>query len=708
MKRTSKGFLALVLGTAAVWMSAGETLENDALRIRFAPAAEGFTVVAVENRLAGEVRFVHPAAGEAGFWRLDFLRGANEHIVVDNRAPAVRKAVRTAQGMRFVWQGIDLADERGVLDVTAEVTLPPGKAASEWRLTATNRSMRAALYRTSYPLLRCVTPAGKGDVLMPYKELGAVLLRKYDGRNREEVACTPGWRPPVTAFNLGEAGLYLAAHDPEVRIKDLIVGKGQDVRFDTIVEDAGLPGRAAEGPRYAVTLAAYRGDWWQAAKLYRAWALKQKWAAKGPIATRPDYPAALRDMDLLLRLNEHNVQAMSNHIAAVRRIWPDLKVGIHWYSWTPQAFCVNFPEFFPARPGAVQTAEFARRQGVTLIPYVDARSWDVDQASWTYAKRDACRQVDGRTVDEVYSPRHRLAVMCPSSPQWREVVAKLTHDAIGIGTSPNAVGFGGIYHDQFTCSRAVPCWAADHPHAKGGGAWWTEGYRQALAPVHDWCAARNAPILSEGTDDTYLDLVDGLLKASPPHADEVPFHPAVYAGYTVYYGNYANLKEDADSFRAYQMRDFTRGVLLGWLDCWKLTLPEFAAQQRLFGTLARARRTAAEFMIHGSLEDELRLVEPPPEGTVTVTRPWSGRLIARFSLPVVMGTVWRNRAGTATAVVAANWSGAPQTVRFRAPAAGLAPRPLPDFPLPECVTSADGLTTLALAPCAVVYLRTTE
>ena len=115
-------------------------------------------------------------------------------------------------------------------------------------------------------------------------------------------------------------------------------------------------------------------------------------------------------------------------------------------------------------------------------------------------------------------------------------------------------------------------------------------------------------------------------------------------------------------------------ILQGWLDRWNATAPEFAEQQKLWGRLARVRRMAQEFMIYGTLEDELRFAEPPPEGEVTLTHTWTGKTRARFPLPVVLGTVWKNQEGTATAIVAANWSDAPQTVRLRLPARGFAIR----------------------------------
>ena len=694
---------------SALAVQGGEMLENDALRIRFADAAAGYSVTAIENRFVGDTRFVNPAPGQAGFWRLDFVRkcaaGTNEHVFVDNAAFAASRSVeRMEKGLRFVWRGLDLADEKGVVDVFAEVELPSGNAASEWRISVSNRSAKAALYETSYPILREVAQAGKGDWLIPYSALGAVLRRGYAGAPKELACWSPGWRPPVAAVNLGEAGLYIAAHDPDFRCKKIVFGKGLDIRFDTPVEDAGLVGKAVEGPRYAVTVAAYRGDWWRAAKLYRAWALRQKWAKKGPIAKRKDYPKALSEMDLLFRFNEADPMAMSNHLASVRRIWPDLKMGAHWYRWSPQIYCVNFPEFFPARPHATKVAAFAKREGITLFPYVDTRLWDVDMVSWAYAKHDAVRDIEGRTKEEIYSPKHKLAVMCPTSEAWRDVVAKLAHDAIMAPSEAiNGAWFGGIYYDQTACSYPVPCWAPGHSHPKGGGCWWVNGQRRIHSVVHDWCAKRGAPIFSEGTGDMYLDMIDGYLKASWPDEDEVPFYPAVYAGYAIYYGNYQSLRDSIDSFRAYQMRDFTCGVLLGWLDRFNVTSSEFAEKQELLGMLARVRRAAAEFMVYGTLEDEVRFVEAPPRGKFEIKALWQDTK-RTFTLPTVTGTVWRNLAGTATALVVANASDESQTIRFRIPMRGFSLQPISNVLVGSYCEEGD-IGVLTLPPATVAYLK---
>ena len=694
---------------------AAETLENDALRICFEDAADGFNVAAIENCLVGDTRFVNPAPGKGGFWRLDFVRkdadGKDEHVFVNNLASAVSRNIeRTAKGLRFTWRGVDIADEKCVLDVTAIVDLLPGGAASEWRISVDNRSRRHALFQTSYPILGRVTEMGKGDALISTGNLGAALRKDYrywDDDKKDREAFMPSGRPPLTAFNIGDAGLYIAAHDPELRFKSLTIQADHGVRFDTVVEDAGIVGKAAEGPRYAVTVAAYRGDWWQAAKLYRAWALKQKWAAKGPIARRTDYPKELAQTDLLFRFNEKNPEAMSNNVVALKRIFPNLKLSVHWYLWTTQPWCVNFPEFFPALPRVKETVAFAKSQGVTIAPYVDPRLWDVDLASWAYAKRDACRDMNGSLSHEIYYPKHKLAVMCPSSEAWQEVTMKMTTDAImAPGECINGCGFDGIYHDQVACSRPIPCWAANHAHSKGGGTWWAEGYRKAFSAIHDWCSRRGAYILSEGTGDMCLDSIDGYLKGGGIRRDEVPFYPAVYSGRAIYYGCIESLKDSPAAFRAYQMRDFTCGVLQGWLDRWNVTLPEFAEHQKCLRTCARVRRAAEEFMVYGTLEDEVRFVGTVPEEKFTYHSVWR-TYDYHWTMPLVIGNVWKNLSGTATAIVVANASDKRQAVRFRLPIRGFAPQHVSGVADAEYIEDG-GVGILDMPPATATWLKAGE
>lgn len=697
-------FLALSVGAE----TASTEFGNDGLSLVFAGADDGFSLKSIVNRKGGETRFVSCPPGTAGLWRLEFVRkgnaGTNEFFSVDNLAPAVRSVERRDGVLELKFGGIDLCGEKGVLDVKATVEISGRAAASRWRLEVVNRSLKSTLFRTSYPLLRNVVEPGRAEVMLPHNILGGKLSRGYKGEDRERKMHAPGWRSPVTAYNIGEAGLYVAAHDPSPRLKDMVFGSGTDLRFDTVVENAGVPGKASTGPRYPVVIAAYRGDWWNAAKIYRAWSLKQTWAAKGPIAHRGDYPQAMTDTDIWVRFNERSAAAVSNNIVQLKKIWPGLKVGVHWYCWHSCPFDVNFPEFFPAHKGVKDVVRFGKKNGYVIMPYVDFRLWDEDLASWVYAKNDALVRYDGAFYEEIYYTGRKLAIMCPTDALG-SVAEKMTRDAIG-AEGANACGFNGIYYDQTACSWGPPCWNAAHAHPLGGGDWWWKRYREILGPLHDFCSSRNVPVTSEGTGEMYLDLIDGYLGIGAlPSPDDIPLHPALYSGYAVYFGSSQSLRDPIESFYRVQAQAFVRGVVPGWHDRYNITSGEFRRQQKYIGDIARFRRAAKKFMVYGFLDNEVRMLDGQRLTDCKVEQVWRPQYSAVWKMPDVFGSIWQDIDRKTTAVVAANAADAPRTVRFKAPAQGLAVQSLDGFAA-AAAEERGGIVSLTIPARGFAFLKT--
>ena len=281
MKEGASIFAAVFL-TAAIYGSV--VLENETMSIGFSSASSGFAVTSIVNRIERDVRFVDTDCRAPDFWevRLAAEGGANPKKIVrlQNHTPAKKRSVeRIKDGYAFLWKGLSLPDEKECVDVRAEVRLAKGGTFSEWTISVDNRSRKWALMETRCPVLRGVVKSAEADVLMPHKGFGARLHKAYDTQKGEVGEFGyPGWYPMVAAYMKEGAGLYLAAHDPEGSNKSVIFSKGAEISFATPVENAGVVGKAAKGPRYPVKVAAFRGDWWKAAQLYREWAVKQKWS----------------------------------------------------------------------------------------------------------------------------------------------------------------------------------------------------------------------------------------------------------------------------------------------------------------------------------------------------------------------------------------------------------------------------------------------
>ncbi|MDD2461305.1 MAG: DUF6259 domain-containing protein [Kiritimatiellia bacterium] len=632
-------------------------LENAALRVAFAGAEQGFDCTGIENRLADDIRFVRARDPLPGLWSLTFktpadAAGQQETALLSNRSPAVqRRCVVKRRRLEFVWEGLDLPNEPGAVDVRADVSLDAGESASAWRIRVTNRSRRFGLWETAYPLLNGVVPPGVGDVLLPHGNWGGRLMRQHRGRFD---APYPSARCPLQmmAFQLGEAGLYLAAHDGAATAKRLSVSAAQDAAFHTLAEQAGVPG--AEGaPAYPVVVAAYRGDWWQAARRYRDWATRQAWTAKGPIAAREDFPSRLKDLGFWMILG--GVPAsVTNNMALAARLFPDMPIGVHWYNWHQIPFDHTYPEYFPAKPGMAEATRAMTASGQTVMPYINARLWDEEIPSFATGFPAAAKQPSGTNYVEIYGSKRKLVPMCAAAPLWQSKVQEICLRLM------DECGVNAIYLDQIGAAKPAPCYDPAHGHPLGGGGHWTAGYRKMMTPVKREAARRNVVLTTENTAEPYMDTIDAYLAWNPREQQDVPLLPAVYSGYTVYFTSPQAAQDSLDAFCAAQARDFLWGCQLGWNGEWILQ-PPHREKQQFQRELCRYRLAVRAFMVDGQLIDELRPLNEVP----LVTHLWHRTHPHTARLPAVMGTLWRDVSRERLALAVVNTTGDAQTFDVR-------------------------------------------
>ena len=678
-------------------------LANGAVRMEFADADGAFALRHIVSRIDGETQFVNVPDRGFDLWHLTFhgVDGSGKTVEKSSRSrlPSARKHFEERNGELVLrWEGMWLGDEKGVLDVTVTVRLEGDDGQSRWRIKVANRSSRWTLAETRFPCLAEVIHPGEGDVLEAAGPLGAQLHKSFAGRRDAREVKFPTTAPPVAAFMKDGKGLYIAVDDPGRPITRFRFGPGLDFSVATPVEDAGVSGKAADGPRFDVVMRPFKGDWWQVARIYREWAMRQKWAAKGPIAGRSDFPQSLKDLDVCAIVTEPRADVASNRIAGIVRAFPGLKVGIHWYNWHNSAFCVNFPELFPAKKGVREVMSAWTKAGVLMMPYTNPRLWDTNQASWAFAGDYACRNWRGGYTTVAYQGND-CAVMCPSSDRWKRSVWAWS------GRILDQLGANAIYYDQVAVARPFECFDRRHGHPVGGGTWWTEGYRRMLEPMHRLYSSHNAPITSELSGDQWLDLIDGYLLCGAPHDDEVPFFPAVYSGYAIYFGSEENLCDPEDTFESWQYRQFTWGVLPGWFDRWDLGDRRFERQRGITARLARIRRAAAEFLVYGSLMDKVRFSPPPPVREYRMNYLWRpSTWIDKVHMPEIHGTVWRDLSGRACAVFVANATGDSRRIGFRPPCAGLTPVELPETSGVR-YTESGGVGELTLPPHGIAFLK---
>jgi len=643
--------------------SAGSTvLEGGKIRLAFGPAEAGFGCLGIESRIGAEpATFSKAKPGTAPLWSLLFWRDGDQlkPLTVDSLAPCEKSVAKRDGALEFSWKGIALGDEPNALDVVATVSLAPSGDAALWRLDTVNRSKHWGMAETDYPILNRVAKPGLPDVLMPFGNWGARLCRRaVSGR---EVLYPCSVTPVQTiSFLLGEHGLQVTTLDPDAQPKKFrFADLGLCVRYRC--PDSGVPG-AANAPDFPVETAVFTGDWWTAAKRYRAWATRQKWAAKGPIATRTDFNRRLANLGYWLRLGGDS-KAVTGAVARVQAAMPGIPLGVHWYTWHQIPFDTAYPEFFPAKPGIAEGMKWLADRDVIAMPYINVRLWDAGIPSFSNAVPAACKKPGGKDfyVEHYHKPpkARDLVPMCPATELWRSRIDGICERIM------TELGSNAIYLDQLS-SHAAQCYDKSHGHLLGGGEHWAAGYHKMVGPIRERASKRGVALTCENTAEEFVDCVDAFLAWFGRSPEDVPFLPAVYSGYAIYFSSPQSREDSLDSFCATQGRDFLWGCQLGWEDPWILRAGK-SGELAFMNALCRERLAHLDFMVEGELEGEL----PTPPGCPTVDVQWkltgNSWVNDPFKMPAAMGTVWRARDGRRRAFVV-NASG--EKVAFPAGRAG--------------------------------------
>ena len=544
--------------------------------------------------------------------------------VSERRKAERRETSSDGDGVTFRWKAVELPGSQGTFDVVARVALPKGDAMSEWSVEVCNRSEKWTLFSVQYPFLDCVVSPSDpaASVLTPSKaNVGGRLLKMSEyGKNTKLFSFDyPSDRLQMCALMTGEAGVYVAAHDPTCRAKMMTVAPDGTVWFETLVENAGVPGKASGKIVYSVTVGAFTGDWWTAAHIYRDWALRQRWASKGKIAFRSDYPKKATDTHIWV-IGGGTGDYPKRTFAAMNRCWPDVGKGFTWSEWTTvgggRATNRNNPEFFPAFPDVAENSAAMSKAGFLSTLYINGRIWDKRTCGFAYAQKDATMKDDGTLHDEIYhswDEAMHYGVMCPWCPTWQDVVKRLAVRCL------DELHMGGVYFDQVSCSSPKPCYNPAHGHPLGGGRWWEQGYRQMMTEVKREFVKRDAAVISEQMGEMWLDLIDVYLNATGYTPFDVPLFPAVYSGHMVHYGRPVPLELGHDAaFREYA-RTLVWGEAFGWIIPAVPLRDDFKRRSELIYRMACHRRDWKEYLVLGTLEGEVKSGDPDVFGTVYKT-----------------------------------------------------------------------------------------
>jgi hypothetical protein len=512
----------------------------------------------------GHYNIVDQMAGDA------FAIGANAGKSVSWR----REGTATETTLRLTWTKMDVREEKATLDAEVTVTLREGDPLSYWRINVRNRSERYGIAHVRFPLLllRPIENAEDNAFLYP-RSRGEQMESAFRMRNSEDFY--------PHAFNMqfqalynkqSRKGIFLGTRDPAPSLMCIEVFNRVDeitwrpTHFPPNIafaeENFELPYDCVAGP--------FRGDWFDACQIYRAWALKQAWCRKGPLITRRDIPTWYKEAPLyfytyLTDSTEgthslpENLQIAAAHMREFLK-WTGMRFPANFYGWneirpgltsydvpfsrwrvrgsgrwagmrSENAYGGNYPKI-PALNNFAAECKRLRDDGGMVSPYVCLEIFDQgpsDNAPYAAeAKPNMIRDLYGNIrmwgIEPVWQP-------CPWTPWWQE---RLKETCV---TLLNREHVGGIYLDTMQGS-SFPCYWISHGHSAGGGSSSTIGEHELVQQIHDAVKASDpeAIITGENSAEGMIDVIDGALQVTLTPDATTPLFAAVYKDYIPRYG----------------------------------------------------------------------------------------------------------------------------------------------------------------------------
>lgn len=536
------------------------------------------------------------------------------------------------------------------------------------------RTAKTALFR----------PFFAGDILRPDWSKMKTMQRVYSSGLIFKVfncmAALEEWGVSHFFDQRGDARLHAAAFEATVGSapNTLVL---RNIWLPPVSEET----RKAGSLPYPGVYAPYRGGWYEAAKIHRAWMEMQPWFKA----------AAARDFS---RLREIDMWMWSRGNIAVSEPpvhWfmkeTGLKVALDWYWWHNVPYDTSYPFFWPPRDGEDAFRAAVKRmkdRGAFLQVYTNGMLWDEDDPRWAEGGLESTIVRDnGRIYGTTFNPftKQSQGHMCGEAPKFHAKMRKLEKTLA-------STGLDGVYMDMISCAAHLPCFNPRHKHAPGDAHALIDGYRDYVNAVH----SDNPGFLlsSEATSEAYLDRFESFIMlysswernglGTMPRVEPVPAVTVIYRGAGVLFGSFAtpggipgwdplwgpcpdkpDVEKQVAKYPDQFAVEFARGIVWGVQPMVHnflmrdVTNPRIAKDIQFMKDSAKFYHDHKDFLFDGEMLKPAKLTcamkRVPFLRTSSYKRPHESKECVQPALPTVFHSEWRAPDGRVAAVLV-NWT----------------------------------------------------
>ncbi len=695
------------------------TFTSPTLVMQFASPEDGMGLMQLHESTFGAHFLADlPKDAQPLIWKLELTNDVHKEeafFTVDNNSPAVRKYFsRQGKQLLLHWDGVKLPDEKGSADVTVTIADSAFHQMSEWRIGVKYHFEKAKLWRVVFPAfeLGVIGDSPLNDYLLTSTSDGRAINNPLGAKggtyvstdittsNEKEVIHGADFgigaaRPYGLPYPSGRmqmqfcayyekqndfyypdkkpnGALYFAAHDPKAYPKVFFFTQN-NAHHSLLFELGNYPDKAEtlEGNYqlpYPVILGGYRGDWFDAAALYRQWSLTAPWVKKGPLAKRSDIPQWLLDINAVHRGDVHAADNNLNLTWAetYRKV---LSGGMmdQWYEWSAKEKSKGYQQFaFPpdsiAPEGFAEIVKKMQDQQIYAFPYLNTGLWSTDDANFDLVKKDVIIAADGKSHPMENSKTGRATeTINVFSKSYEDYLAKVAREVV------QKYHVKGLYLDQGGAVHFGGNWGlsgdfnpnSPYPHGVTLALVQAEQRRFAAIAKSAHSVDPEVVLTGESVAEPFIDTFANRLIHFEIWPGYVPIFETVYHDYTTSYGRTVLLKpkNPGDPMPAFQIGwQLTIGVQIGRL--WTGLNLDDPVTRKYADYLARATQVKTQLPQYINYGQMLRPPTPQNPVPLVYTQEFS-RMNHVSSLPALLSSVWKAEDGSCLLLVT-NVSGAPQ------------------------------------------------
>jgi Domain of unknown function (DUF6259) len=602
---------------------------------------------------------------KAPLWKLHFMNKNGKQIKIDTLdASAVKFSFgkdKTKPELNITYT---VNKEAVAADVIVKVKCSEQSKFLKMSISVQNKSKDLRLWELDFPklLLRPFGSAENNQVVYPWRRGRVQKMERFAHPTYQEypgssarfqfiALSSPESKDSIYFASMDNGGnekIFRESFNPATKIFNLAV-----TQFPL---NRGLEGNDAKLP-YEFKLGCFKGDWFDAARIYRKWWQQQAWASRGPLALNKDVPEWLKKAPVFLRFY---LRASRNYGIA-----RNLKGAMAWAKFLEQrptpATLYHYSQFKePENRKKYPVAEYygycappypglddflTKIKSANIRPNVFLQS-EIFNQHHDAKDRDFLREtlrndVNGKPV--LYLNERWIA--CRQSKRWRKRYLDMTKHLLDMG-------FDGLYMDTFGKNKINhECFNTKHGHPCGGGNIDNFAQRGMGKEVVKMVKSINKDfyIGGEASVEAFPDILDYKLNATNVYKDMASVERALYGDYILSHGRVVRGKDENNDNKIIAM-DFIEGVIPGRYYCSSdKSVPQTKIGKEFLKKVIRYTENAVDYLRTGEMLHSLKFSETVPE--VVVVESVRER---KIKLPALKNAVYRSWKDKSIGVVIIN------------------------------------------------------